>query len=369
MRQHSSLCVCAVALTLSGKDFEDGVSDREQVEYEREEVEEGEKQEREARRDNKHITSWMTCGWSETRTETPWATIRVWSHVQGVWEKLSVGVPVYSHNIVCMFTSLDRFFKVPAPSLRLSADSSSSVFWATAFENPALWHGSFATKQFIRPRASQFLETRKVKYWRSIWVHAERCSTTWRSEEGTHQSKRPCLRESRDMDVATAMRKRGVHRDDGVTLPKVRYGVKLLQWPVLSSRFYDFSMGIVEREAQIFSSFELAFLTGCTDKPGARAVLARWSFWGRTWFASSPVQTKLSTYQASGGLHETSGIAARLSCKAAISEPQRGPKLVACGRGAGTHGGVLNVHTEAFFESTHGGQGVIVSSAYQNLPT
>ena len=32
-----------------------------------------------------------------------------------------------------------------------------------------------------------------------------------------------------------------------------------------------------------------------------------------------------------------------------------------CARGAGTHGGV--------FEATHGEQGVIVSSAYQNLPT
>ena len=27
----------------------------------------------------------------------------------------------------------------------------------------------------------------------------------------------------------------------------------------------------------------------------------------------------------------------------------------ACGRGAGTHGDVLNVHTESVFESTHGG--------------
>ena len=33
-----------------------------------------------------------------------------------------------------------------------------------------------------------------------------------------------------------------------------------------------------------------------------------------------------------------------------------------CARGAGTHGDVLNVHG-------HGAQGVIASSAYQNLPT
>ena len=39
-----------------------------------------------------------------------------------------------------------------------------------------------------------------------------------------------------------------------------------------------------------------------------------------------------------------------------------------CARGAGTHGDVLFVHTGRS-EWTHGGQKVIVSSAYQNLPT
>ena len=39
-----------------------------------------------------------------------------------------------------------------------------------------------------------------------------------------------------------------------------------------------------------------------------------------------------------------------------------------CARGAGTHGDVLNLHTEDVLY-IHGGQGVIVSSAYQNLPT
>ena len=39
-------------------------------------------------------------------------------------------------------------------------------------------------------------------------------------------------------------------------------------------------------------------------------------------------------------------------------------------RGAGTHGDVLNLHTEGVFLHIHTGrQGVIVSSAYQNLPT
>ena len=40
-----------------------------------------------------------------------------------------------------------------------------------------------------------------------------------------------------------------------------------------------------------------------------------------------------------------------------------------CTRGAGIHGDVLNVHAEVFFESTHGKQEVIISSAYHNLPT
>ena len=66
---------CAVVLTLGGDDSEDGVPDREQVDCEREKVEVGEKQERDTRRDNKRtlkdVTSWMACGWSEMRTETP----------------------------------------------------------------------------------------------------------------------------------------------------------------------------------------------------------------------------------------------------------------------------------------------------------
>ena len=40
-----------------------------------------------------------------------------------------------------------------------------------------------------------------------------------------------------------------------------------------------------------------------------------------------------------------------------------------CARGAGTHGDVLNPHTEGVLYIHMGGQGVIVSSAYQNLPT
>ena len=40
MGQYSSFCVSAVVLTLGGDDIEDGVPGREQVGYEREEVEE-----------------------------------------------------------------------------------------------------------------------------------------------------------------------------------------------------------------------------------------------------------------------------------------------------------------------------------------
>ena len=40
-----------------------------------------------------------------------------------------------------------------------------------------------------------------------------------------------------------------------------------------------------------------------------------------------------------------------------------------CARGAGTHGGRFERTHQGVFESTHGGQGVIASSAYQNLPT
>ena len=40
-----------------------------------------------------------------------------------------------------------------------------------------------------------------------------------------------------------------------------------------------------------------------------------------------------------------------------------------CARGAGTHGDVLNLHTEGVLYVHTGEQGVIVSSAYQNLPT
>ena len=46
MGQYSSLCVSAVVSTLGGDDVEDGVTDREEVDCERDKVEEGEKQER-----------------------------------------------------------------------------------------------------------------------------------------------------------------------------------------------------------------------------------------------------------------------------------------------------------------------------------
>ena len=63
MGKYSSFCVSAVVLTLGGDDIEDGVPGREQVELEREEVEEGEKQERKKPRNDqrtlRHVTSWM----------------------------------------------------------------------------------------------------------------------------------------------------------------------------------------------------------------------------------------------------------------------------------------------------------------------
>ena len=40
-----------------------------------------------------------------------------------------------------------------------------------------------------------------------------------------------------------------------------------------------------------------------------------------------------------------------------------------CARGAGTHGDVLNLHTEGVLYIHTGEQGVIVSSGNQNLPT
>ena len=50
--------------------------------------------------------------------------------------------------------------------------------------------------------------------------------------------------------------------------------------------------------------------------------------------------------------------------------------VTTCGRGAGTHGDVLNLHTEVFWTDTRErggeereGRGVTVSSAYQEKPT
>ena len=57
--QFSSLCVSAVVLTLGGDDIEDGVPDREQVDCEREKVEEGEKQERDKQEETTNARSTM----------------------------------------------------------------------------------------------------------------------------------------------------------------------------------------------------------------------------------------------------------------------------------------------------------------------
>ena len=75
MGQYSSFCVSAVVLNLGGDDIEDGVPDREQVDCEREKVEEGEKQERdkhEGTTTHAQTGDIMDGMWrSETRTETP----------------------------------------------------------------------------------------------------------------------------------------------------------------------------------------------------------------------------------------------------------------------------------------------------------
>ena len=52
MVQHSSLCVSAVVLTLGGVDIEHGVQGKEQVECGREEVNDGEKKEKDRTRTN-----------------------------------------------------------------------------------------------------------------------------------------------------------------------------------------------------------------------------------------------------------------------------------------------------------------------------
>ena len=58
--QHSSLCVNAVVLTLGGDDIDHGVPDREQVDCEKEKVEEGEKQERDKHK-KRQQTHAQTC--------------------------------------------------------------------------------------------------------------------------------------------------------------------------------------------------------------------------------------------------------------------------------------------------------------------
>ena len=62
MGQYSSVCVSAVVLTLGGADIEDGVPGKEQMECGREEVEDGEKQEKDRTRNDQRTlkhTSWM----------------------------------------------------------------------------------------------------------------------------------------------------------------------------------------------------------------------------------------------------------------------------------------------------------------------
>ena len=54
---------------------EDGVPDREQVEFERDKVEVGDEEKGDKNEDQqrtlKHVTSWMACGWNECAPQTP----------------------------------------------------------------------------------------------------------------------------------------------------------------------------------------------------------------------------------------------------------------------------------------------------------
>ena len=59
MGQYSSFCVSGVVLTLGGDDIEDGVAGRDQVECGREEVDDGEKQEKDRTRTNNAQTHIM----------------------------------------------------------------------------------------------------------------------------------------------------------------------------------------------------------------------------------------------------------------------------------------------------------------------
>ena len=59
VEQYSSFCVSAVVLSLGGDDIENGVPDREQVDCEREKVEEEEKQERDKHEETTNAPSNM----------------------------------------------------------------------------------------------------------------------------------------------------------------------------------------------------------------------------------------------------------------------------------------------------------------------
>ena len=63
--QYSSLCGGAAVLTLGGVDIEDGVPGKEQVECGREEVNDGEKQEKDRTRANNAQTHIMDGMWME----------------------------------------------------------------------------------------------------------------------------------------------------------------------------------------------------------------------------------------------------------------------------------------------------------------
>ena len=118
---------------------------------------------------------------------------------------------------------LARFFNVPTPALRLTADFSNLVFCASAVRKPRYQTRRRRQPTVYRTKGVVNMQTLQVKGWRPTRVHTEHCSTTWRSGKGTHQ--RRCTR----LNVVTKTRKRSVPRDDGETHPRVRCVAELLQ--------------------------------------------------------------------------------------------------------------------------------------------
>ena len=88
-----------------------------------------------------------------------------------------------------------------------------------------------------------------------IGAHAEHCSTTGRSGEGTHQQSRRRLKASRDMDVATKTRKRSAPRRSDApesVLGRRASSNSKIYHPYSSILYTDAPMLFAEGEAQEF---------------------------------------------------------------------------------------------------------------------